>query len=214
MNHQVYIAYTQISSNFDSKKKQAYQAQLPDFIQQKIDRYRRYQDQLMGVFGKHLLIRCLEKLGLPTSLDMYAYEDNKRPFLKSLPQLDFNISHSGNIVLCAASLGVKLGVDIEQIKPIQLSHFKHQFSPTEWLSLQDNINWQNLFFQYWVKKEATTKTDGSGLSTDFSTVEVIQNSIFFNKSFWVLTPLFIHPDYQACLATNASPSIELEKVIF
>lgn len=214
MNNQINIFYTYVSSDFDLQKYRALHAVLPTVLGQKVDRYKRYIDQVLGVVGKHLLLHCLQQLQLPLQLETYAYDSNNRPFLQSLPKLDFNISHSGNIVLCAASLEMRLGIDIEQMNPVQLSNFKHQFSKREWDSLQNTKDWQDLFFQYWVKKEALTKTDGSGLSIDFSTVEVLHNPTYFNKAFWLLTPFSIHPAYRSCIATNATPSIQLEEVKF
>jgi len=214
MNNQVCIFFAHIYPDFSSEKYEDYYATLPSFLSNRVKGYKKYSDQILGVLGKHLLLKCMAKLGLPTRLTSYNYDVNKRPFLKEFPNLDFNISHSGNVVICAASLNMRLGIDVEQIKPIQLSNFRMQFSNTEWKSLQETANCKKLFFQYWVKKEAVAKTDGSGLFLDFSKLEVTRDRIYYKNIFWLFTPISIRSDYLAFLATNKIPSLHVKEVHF
>ena len=57
---------------------------------------------------------------LDVSLDSIIFEKNEKgkPFVKDLP-VHFSVSHSGDWVICAASKG-EIGVDIEQIRPIDI----------------------------------------------------------------------------------------------
>lgn len=214
ISDKVLILYTQVPTIFENEKYEAYYQSLPTFISNRVNKYRNSRDKMLGILGKHLLIDCLKRFGLPARLDSLDYDESGRPFLKEFPQLDFNISHSGDIVTCAASISVKLGIDIEQKDAVEIDNFKGQLSNNEWQTLQDTTDSNNLFFQYWVKKEAITKTDGSGLSIDFSKVDVSSDRIYYNNDYWLFTALPIHPNYKACIATNEVPSIQSEEVFF
>jgi 4'-phosphopantetheinyl transferase len=82
--------------------------------------------------------------------------------------LEFNISHSGGIIVCVFSLGASVGVDIEadgrNILWPEIA--EHSFSKPE----RDDLNrtkpddGRGRFFEYWTLKEAFIKSMGMGLS--------------------------------------------------
>ena len=76
--------------------------------------------------------------------------------------LDFNISHSNECVLVAASNSVKVGVDVEKVRELKNLNFKMVMSPDELKLIRET---PGLFFEIWSKKEAVVKAaDTSGLS--------------------------------------------------
>jgi len=81
----------------------------------------------------------------------------------------FNVSHSHGRVLLGFSRDRELGVDVEQVRPIDdldgLS--KRYFAPQEQadLAARDKANRQSHFFTIWTLKEAYLKGTGSGLTT-------------------------------------------------
>lgn len=90
--------------------------------------------------------------------------------------LEFNLSHSKDLVLYIFSRDHRVGIDIEYIRPMpDLDDFTEQFfSPreTEILkSLSDEKKYE-AFFRLWTCKEAFLKAHGSGLMTPLSHVEI------------------------------------------
>lgn len=86
----------------------------------------------------------------------------------------FNISHSGDYILCAIS-DREVGIDIEQRGEPRLNVAKRFFHPQEIISLEkttDKKRQQELFFNYWSVKESYLKYTGSGLSCPLSSFEV------------------------------------------
>lgn len=85
-----------------------------------------------------------------------------------IENVEFNLSHSGQSVVCALSLHRALGIDIEQVRrpPNLLDFARDSFSPSEVMELathpQDNQI--NRFFEYWTLKESYIKARGMGLS--------------------------------------------------
>src|SRR5687768_7585027 len=110
----VYIFYTRLTGKLDRHTFNYYLNQLPAAMQQKILRYRHWQDAHRSLLGKALLLTGLKELGLTgysmPGLKFTAYD---RPYFDD--RVDFNIAHSGQFVICALSLTHKIGVDVEEI---------------------------------------------------------------------------------------------------
>ncbi|MGZ5608487.1 MAG: 4'-phosphopantetheinyl transferase family protein [Methylobacter sp.] len=136
---------------------------LPNGTQQKILRYRRWQDRHAALFGRLLLKIALVEAGYPSScLELLQFDIYNRPSIDA--NIDFNISHSGNYVVCAISTNGRIGIDIEQIKNIDISYYKNFMSIDEWNNIINNEAFTGRFYHYWTIKESVMKADGRGLS--------------------------------------------------
>ena len=84
------------------------------------------------------------------------------------PDIRFNLSHSGEIALCAVTKGRDIGVDIEQIRPVSAwrqitaSYFSARENQVLRSLAEDQVI--QAFFQGWTRKEAYTKALGEGVS--------------------------------------------------
>jgi 4'-phosphopantetheinyl transferase len=98
-------------------------------------------------------------------------------------QLQFNLSHSGDIVLVAVTLGINVGVDVEQwsdaFDPVEVA--EHFFSARECAELRSLRGPDQLtgFFACWSRKEAYIKATGVGVShgLDYFDVTVAAGSV-------------------------------------
>lgn len=90
------------------------------------------------------------------------------------PHLHFNLAHSAGLALLAVSRDYALGVDVEQIRPIDADVAAHHFSPRELLAL-DRLpasQWLAGFFRCWTSKEALLKGEGLGLNAPLDGFDV------------------------------------------
>ena len=82
--------------------------------------------------------------------------------------LQFNLSHSGGLAVYAFSLGRRLGIDVEQIRPqlagedIARRYFAER-ELAELRALPPQLRAEG-FFRCWTRKEAYVKAQGAGLS--------------------------------------------------
>ncbi len=97
-----------------------------------------------------------------------------KPFLpsgSSTSSLKFNVSHSGQVAVCAIAIEHDVGVDVEAMTgradPRVASHF---LSPNELAQLHDaeDAARRELFYRYWTLKESYAKALGMGLSMRFT----------------------------------------------
>jgi len=93
-----------------------------------------------------------------------------KPYLKGYDNFHFNVSHSGNWVVCAVDSS-DVGIDIENIKPIDFNVAKRFFSETEYNDLMNKTDSERLeyFYELWTLKESYIKAIGRGLSVSLNT---------------------------------------------
>jgi 4'-phosphopantetheinyl transferase len=135
--------------------------------------------------------------------------------MSSEPSLQFNVSHSGDVVLLGFALR-NLGVDVERRQDgVDFAGLaKTSFSQME----QDTIlaltpeKRASLFYEYWTCKEACIKADGRGLSaplhqfsivasargSEWRDVAVANPGVF--ESAWRVRMLGTIPGYAAAVA--------------
>jgi len=127
--------------------------------------------------------------------------------------MDFNISHSGDIVTCAISPTESVGIDIEEIRAIAYEDFTTCFSSSEWHMIKESGG-LHTFYSFWTMKEAALKANGKGLSIPMSDVRIIDSTtVSVQSEMWRITSLSIDPRY-ACNLAYKSASINIQTIAF
>ncbi len=131
--------------------------------------------------------------------------------------LNFNLSHSGELVLFAFTYVRQIGIDIEYMRPSldYQSLVEHYFSPLENQMLQALPVSARLeaFYQCWTRKEAYIKARGKGLSIPLDIFDVSlrpdEPAVLLNSredpletERWMLCALHPDPNYAAALAVE------------
>jgi 4'-phosphopantetheinyl transferase len=83
------------------------------------------------------------------------------------PALQFNLSHTEGLVVCAVARDLDVGVDAEHIGgPAPLEVVDHCFAPTEIADVRalPDAEQPRRFFEYWTLKESYIKARGSSLA--------------------------------------------------
>ncbi len=176
---------------------------LPIETQDKILRYHFWKDRYAGLYGQHLLLQGFLEIGL-SQQDFFNIQRTSygRPYLND--EIDFNISHSGNQVVCAISNTNSLGIDIEQIRPIEYEDFQSFMSKDEWSNIQNSTDSCNTFFEYWTKKESVIKADGRGMSAPLASLTwVDETTALLEEKKWFLNALPVSDAYSCYVASDS-----------
>ena len=169
--------------------------------QASIQRLLHYRNRVTSLAGLRLLRLYAEDEGISNfKLSDVQYPDTGKPFWKNNKDyFDFNISHSGNLIVIAASTAVKVGVDVEQIRLLKRLSFKRVMSADE---LADIEQTPVLFFDLWSKKEAVVKAaDTVGLAR-MSDVSLKQNMAVLDEKKWFLKSINLDDQYAVNMATS------------
>ena len=97
-----------------------------------------------------------------------------KPELPGEISLKFNLSHSKSIAVLAVDHAQPVGVDVEDVRPIETEVADGHFSATELTDLRglQGDAWLTGFYRCWTRKEAILKAEGVGLSRALDTFDV------------------------------------------
>lgn len=129
-----------------------------------ISRFRFETDKMRSLFAEVLLRYALKKRYGIEDLVLKTNEYGK-PFLKDHEEIFFNLSHSGDWVVCGIG-DRNLGIDVERIEDIEMSIARDFFAKEEWEYIRTIPETERLgvFYRVWTLKECYTKNVGKGMS--------------------------------------------------
>lgn len=208
------VLYTKFGGKLLSQYWDEYMDLLPYDLKEQNARYMRWEDRHAHLFGKLLLVEGFRKYGFGhTLLSELKYNNFGKPYLNN--NIGFNISHSGEYVVCAIGKDMRMGIDIEKIKDINLSDFEYVMTHQQWKHIHAATDSLKTFFQYWTIKESVVKADSRGLSIPLIDIHVNNNIVKYEGQIWYLKELNLDTNLSACLAISTqNPVISLIKIDF
>lgn len=143
-------------------------------------RFRFEKDQRRFIRARGILRQILGAyLQKPPHALRFQYSNNGKPILASASgddSLQFNLSHSDDMVLYAFTRNRNIGIDLERIQAdVDIEQIASRFfAEAELNSIEQEPESKRneLFFQYWTRKEALIKATGEGLSFPIETFDV------------------------------------------
>ena len=221
----VSILYYKVSQERISSTKQSEQIanwieELPAKKQQQVKKLRQQNDQVLSLAGLQLLKMAMPAFSdSPFSLDQLQFPAQAKPFLEG--DIDFNISHSGDIVCCVISNTTKVGIDIElhrDVKAATLNKFLSD-APDSWKN-HSAENSQHEFFNLWTKNEAIIKAASHGSIFNMKDIKHEYNGGYYQNHFWSTYPIDILCDddnkeytcHIACSENITAQKIKLRQI--
>ena len=139
-------------------------------------RFKFEKDQRLNILARSgLRVLAAQYLNCtPVSIQM-GYEEYDKPYFLDYPELKFNVSHSGEMIVLAFIQQFELGVDVEYIKTdFEVMDIADNFFALDEIEKLKEVEKElqfEAFYRCWTRKEAFIKAKGSGLSfplADFS----------------------------------------------
>ena len=163
-----------------------YYAKMPKYRREKIDLLKQRDDKMRSLGAGVLLARALKSVGVNENAEI-SVGKNGKPFLRDIEYVHFNLSHSGNLVMCAIS-NMEVGCDVERVKNGRLGVAERFFTPEEreFINIGKNEKEKNeRFFRLWTLKESFIKANGAGLSMSMNSFSVLRDSQidFYDKNY-------------------------------
>lgn len=157
---------------------------VPSQRREKIDRISRQEDKRLSLGAGLLLKKALSDIGI--SEYEIDYIKNGKPCIRGKENIFFNLSHSGERVMCAVS-SYEVGCDVEKIKPANLKIAERFFFENEYKAIAElstEKEQQNMFFRLWTLKESFMKATGLGmkLPLDSFSIDISKNGITVDQS--------------------------------
>ncbi len=208
-NNCCYLFYIEQSEQISDVIYNDFLLQLPEHFQKEITAYKHWQSAQNSLLGKIILLFALKKIGLSYSLNDLKIGKKDRPFLDAT--FDFNISHSGNIIVVGLIKSAKIGVDVEKHRSINLPLFKKYFNDNEWQSIEQNSEPLKTFFDCWTIKESAIKHDGRGVEI-LSKTKIQTPKIYCDTTELFYQQLKIHDEYSCAICSEIDFQIVKKEV--
>jgi 4'-phosphopantetheinyl transferase len=137
-------------------------------------RYTKINDRKRGLISE-LLVRYLISIKSNIKSNQIILDKGKygKPFVKNISGIEYNVSHSGQFVVCAIG-NHPVGIDVEQILNFDLSICNKIFETKEYEVFQQINNFEKLeyFYRMWSLKESFIKAKGCGLYMKLNSVRI------------------------------------------
>lgn len=167
-----------------------------------------------NLFKRYIL---LKETGLQDI--QFEYGPYGKPYVNSsaYTNLHFNISHSGDYFVGAVSLDCFIGIDIEQIKPVEFDCIEYFMSEQEIIQFhgfplkEDKLDY---FYTIWTLKEAYSKMIGMGLNMNLTKVNFLLENQQFQS---ILGDVFCHSmivdnNYRLSLISSKKKNIRVVNI--
>ncbi len=167
------ICAVKINKNLTIMQMEKYSRNITKENRDRVALFRRKEDKIRTIYGELLARYMISELcDIPPQNIVIERDEKNKPFLVDIP-LYFNISHSGDYVICAID-DMPVGADIEEITETEIDSMSNIFSEEEnyFLKSQPKSVKTDNFFLLWTAKESYVKMLGTGLYTPFDSFSV------------------------------------------
>ena len=150
--------------------------EVSDTRRKKVMSYRFMKDRCLSL-GAELLLRdalCDFDIEKTKPLE-FEYRKNEKPYLRGHGDIFFNLSHSGDYVMCAVS-GSEVGCDIQKIDKADIKLAERFFTEREYHAIADlptEEERKDMFYRYWTLKESFMKVTGLGMQLALNAFEIL-----------------------------------------
>jgi len=167
--------------------------------QTRLQQLRRPEDRNNSLLGMQLLKAGMNHLKFSDfRLSGVQYRTNRKPRLNEA--VDFSISHSGELVVCALTRNGRIGIDTEKLRPLSMHSYSKFLSVSERL---DSGSGSDAFIDLWTCKEATLKGCGDCRLDQLKDITVSGDTALIGTRRFYLQRLALLHGYKTCLATSA-----------
>jgi 4'-phosphopantetheinyl transferase len=204
----IICCHSEITRQWDEQELNDKLGLLTPELQEAAMRKRRWIDRELFISGKLLVLEVLKHIGANDhSFSDLKYNAHKRPYFDG--HVDFNISHSGDRVICCGATHGMAGIDIEQVKTINLDDYADFFTPNEWDYIHGHTDKFEGFFNLWTRKEAVLKAIGTGFHTPLNSVDVVKDVVQYDSITYYIQPVRIAEGYPCHIASTVKDEIKL-----
>lgn len=180
-------------------------------MQQSVLMEKGWEEQYGNLARKLLLLHGLKKaeVEMKNPLEHIQHTTTGKPYIPEAPH--FSAANDGAVAVCALSRTSVLGIDVERIKPTNLSDFREKLTFLEWREIYSDIIPLRRFYEIWTIKESVIKADGEAGKSKIKDIFVQPDVAFCNAKYWYINPVELdcygYLSFMVCSAPHAEIEI-------
>ncbi len=195
--------------DFPDEKVQHFLSVFPLELEKKINRFKSIEDKKSRLIARLLVQKYFIDTNGSWDWNLWKTNLNHKPYIENGTY--FNISHSGKIVIVAFSNKSEIGVDIEEIKAIDIIGISNNFHIDEIQHLKKNNYNTDLFYSIWTKKEAFLKAKGDGILFGINDLSILKDIVINNKK-WYIDNVDFCFGYKCAVCTEFKAKINIKQI--
>jgi 4'-phosphopantetheinyl transferase len=141
------------------------------------DRFHFAQDRARFTLGRAVLRQLLARYLRHRDFQLTVNSHGKPRLVESARALEFNVAHSGDLVLLGFTHGRAIGVDVERVRPdFATTEIANRFFAPDEAAVVAALPQPDRargFFDCWTRKEAYIKAKGLGLALPLHSFSVV-----------------------------------------
>lgn len=197
----IWIFYAYVDNRTSACLNQFTEALLSVSDMHRIGKMRKAADRVRSIAGRLLLQHAITNLNISKdAICTIEWDKFKKPFIKAIYPLQFNISHSEQYVVCVLTSG-KVGIDIEKMDcGVDINDFETVFSKKELDFIYTFSTPYRQFYKLWTLKECILKAKGTGFLTSPIKIRTLENPVKIDGDCFYTHHTFMN-DYSLSVAT-------------
>jgi len=149
--------------------------QMPPYRQKKIAALKPEKSKRLSLGAGVLLNAALRTVGIDGKVSDIEVTLSGKPFIKDRDDICFNLSHSGERVMCAIA-GASVGCDVEKIGRGGMDIAHRYFTASECETIASAADAETMFCRLWTLKESFVKAIGTGLGMPLNSFNIVIDS--------------------------------------
>ena len=181
MKHTVNLLIQKVDNEYLEKNYESVVSGLYPERREKIRQLKYKSSAYVSVTAGLMLQSVLkQELGLRAEDICLARGEKGKPYIDGAEHFFFNLSHSGECVVLAYS-DTEVGVDVEQLRDIDIKVAKRCFCTEEYELVRTADNREESFYDIWTRKESYLKLTGQGISVPLNSFYVLDDMKHLNR---------------------------------
>lgn len=201
------IYYAEVRE-LNNEKMSAYFGGLSEYRKEKISKLKYEKDKKLSLAAGILLSRALEDYDISEKNCKYIIGEHGKPALLDYSDINFSISHSGDLAVLIIGRDINCGIDAEQIKhfPSKEKIAKRFFNQKDFdvLNSLDERSADRYFAKVWTRAESYAKMTGKGLDFSDEVQSKVTDDAFMNERsiYFEEFNLELNMSYLICVCSN------------
>jgi 4'-phosphopantetheinyl transferase len=205
----IILFYFRISDKFNNKTIQSLISTISVSEQKYFTSIQNKSALKRTLFGRIILKYIASGLGIARP-EYVSSTISGKPVFTPPNGIDFNISHSGDMVVCCLAEDAFIGIDIELIRPVNIEIYRNCFDSQEWQFITESENPELAFLKLWVRKEAVIKADSWGIEIDLSSFNCLNNIVKVVSNNYYIQDIVLDDEYTCAIACSKRKTIKLK----
>ncbi|GAB4377500.1 MAG: hypothetical protein Kow0075_06110 [Salibacteraceae bacterium] len=183
---------------------------IPDDVQKRVLEEEGWENQHGSLARKILLLQAMKEFGVNVAELFHSLKrmPSGKPYIEGGPH--FSVANDGGVAVCVVSKTSVLGVDVERMKPINLSEYREMMTFQEWREIYSHMIPLQRFYEFWTIKESVVKADGEHKNIDIKEIYIQPDVAFCNAKYWYINPLELNYYGYLAYMVCSNPHAEIE----